>query len=130
MVALRLLGIHIFAVLAVWLGMYFPGLDIFLSFIYLIIISQEIYDLRGESLLVKGVAGLLWLGLPLILSLITYFKIISEGIFLLIFWYTPILPLLSIRTYVFSNGLPLYYYILLVSPLVFMAYFYLLVRRK
>ncbi len=130
MVALRLLSIHIFAILAVWLSMYFPGLDIFLSFIYLIIISREIYDLRWEPLLIKGIAGLLWLSLPLILSLITYFKIISEGIFLLIFWYTPILPIISIKAYVFSNGVPLYYYILLVSPLVFTVYFYLLVRRK
>ncbi len=130
MIGFSLLGIHVFACLAIWLSTYFPGLDIFLSFLYLIIITREICDLRGTSLRTKYLAGVLWLGLPLILSFITYFNLIAESIFLLIFYFTPLLPLISIKPYVFSNGTPLYYYVLLVLPFVLIVYFYLLVKEK
>lgn len=127
---IRLLGIHVFAVLAVWLGSYMAGLDIVLSLIYLIVISMEIKSLQKESYLTRGITALLWLGIPAFLSLITVFRLSDIGIFILEFWFTPILPILSLKPYVFPSGRPLYYYALLWLPVVMAVHFCCLIKSE
>lgn len=126
----RLLAIHIFAVLAIWLSTYIVGLDIILSLVYLVVISMEIRDLRKESVITKRIAALLWLGIPITLSIMTDFNLNSLAIFILEFWFTPILPILSLKPYVFASGRPLYYYILIYLPVVMAIHFFLLVRER
>ncbi len=123
---LRLLGVHLFAALAIWLSTYVVGLDIFLSWLYLIIITGEVKSLREEKVEVKWLGALLWLMPPLLLSFMTVFHLNNLTIFLLSFWYTPLLPLLSIKPYLFANGVPLYYYFLVTLPILFSMHFYLL----
>lgn len=127
---IRLLGIHIFAVLAIWLSTYLPGLDILLSLVYLAVINMEIRSLEKETIITKGIAALLWLGIPAYLSIITSFRLSDIGIFLLEFWFTPILPILSLKPYVFDSGRPFYYYALIWLPVVMAVHFFLLVRRR
>lgn len=126
----RLLGIHFFAALAIWLSTYIVGLDILLSLVYLVVISMEISSLRKEPVVTKSIAGLLWLGIPIILSIMTGFKLSSLAIFILEFWFTPILPILSLKPYVFASGRPLYYYILIYLPFIMVFHFILLTRKR
>ena len=126
---LGLLGIHFFAALAIWLSTYIVGLDIFLSLVYLLIISVEVKSLQKEPLKVKWWAAALWLSIPLILSFMTFFNLSGMTIFLLEFWYTPVLPLLSLKPYLFDSGRPLYYYILIILPLIFSLHFYGLTKK-
>ncbi|NLJ72515.1 MAG: hypothetical protein GX333_05855 [Syntrophomonadaceae bacterium] len=124
-IASRILVIHFFAILAVWLSTYIVGLDIFMSLLYIVVISIEIYSLKNENKKIKWLSGILWLAIPLLLSILTIFKLYSLGIFLLVFWFTPIIPLISLKTYFFANY-PLYYYILVGLPFILILYFYLL----
>ncbi|NLB89292.1 MAG: hypothetical protein GX790_08730 [Syntrophomonadaceae bacterium] len=128
--AIRLLIIHVFAALAIWLCTYIAGLDIILSLVYLVVISMEISSIKNESLLTKGVTALLWLGIPTLLSIITSFRLSNIGIFILEFWFTPILPILSLKPYVFESGRPLYYYALIWLPVLMAVHFFLLTRRR
>lgn len=126
---LRLLGIHLFAALAIWLSTYIVGLDILLSLLYLTIITGEVKSLREEKTMIKGLAAFFWLLPPLLLSFMTVFHLNYLTIFLLGFWYTPLLPLLSIKPYLFASGIPLYYYFLVSLPLLFSIHFYFLTRK-
>ncbi len=121
----RLLIIHFFAILAVWLSTYLVGLDILMSLLYIVVISIEIYNLRYENKKVKWLSGILWLALPLLLSVLTIFKLYNLAIFLLVFWFTPIIPLISLKTSFFANY-PFYYYVLVSLPFILILYFYLL----
>lgn len=125
-IAFRLFFIHIFAILAIWLSTYIVGLDVFLSLVYFVVISWEVYSLRGEPKQVKWLTALLWLGIPVILSFLTIFNLSNLSIFLLGFWFTPLLPILSIKIIIIANR-PLYYYILIWLPFILALYFYLLI---
>lgn len=133
-IALRLYFIHIFAWLAVWLAMYYPGLDLIMSIIYVMIITAEIRSLHRCSRRLKWGSFLIWQAPGIIFSLISliswsWWGLKQYGFFLLQFWYTPVVPLLSLVHWT-VDGYPLYYYLLLGMPLLFFAFFMLLVHNK
>jgi len=131
---LRLYFIHIFAFFAVGLSMYYPPWDIVLAILYLTIIGREACSLRNLTTKTKVSIILTWQGpavllLILILSGITFLDIKNYSFFIMLFWYTPLLPFLSVLPRLVINGLPLYYYILLSLPF-FMSIFHFLLSRK
>ncbi|HZK43490.1 MAG TPA: hypothetical protein VFC73_04310 [Syntrophomonadaceae bacterium] len=127
---IRLFFIHFSAALAIWLSTYIVGLDILLSLIYILIISFEISSLKKQKVPTKLMAGTLWIGIPLTLSILTSLKLSNITIFILEFWYTPILPIISFKPYIFSSGFPLYYYILIWLPAILFIHFYLLTKKR
>lgn len=118
----RLYFIHLFAWLAVWMAMSISGLDIVLSLLYVYIVVKENTLLRGYSA-GKRLAGLIfWQGPAAFLSLVSISSWALGGLkeyafFMLEFWYTPLLPLLSLSGGML-NGRPYYYYLLLGMPLI------------
>jgi len=114
----RIYFLHLTAILAVWLGMYFPGLDIILAILYLVFLWQEgRYSLRllnnpEKVILVAGI----WQtpGLILAVSVLTGLDTLAEFayyfVFMLELWLTPVLPLISaIPTFTIFDK-PFYYY--------------------
>lgn len=127
---LRLYTIQIFSFLAVWLSTYYPGMDILLSLVYLAVICWEARSIINFNRTQKVLTALLWQGPAAIISLIFVTGInvpvlSNNAIFLLEFWSTPLLPLLSIQVLTFMNR-PLYYYLLLTLPVLTGIYYYLL----
>lgn len=128
---LRLYCIHIFACLAIALSMYFPGLDLALAIIYLISIGIEA-GLNHSCTRVRVLVIILIWQLPgLILSLTSIAPAGMWGqanyaFFILEFWYTPLVPLLSCLSGWVIQGKPLYYYLLLGAPIIIGGYYYLL----
>lgn len=126
---IRLYLLQISAFLAIWFSTYYPGLDILLAFVYLIII-------RIEAGLVKGYPrrkilrlALIWQGPAAFLGLLVmgdfYVKALGENaIFLLEFWSTPLLPLLTPLTGFNYFNHPLYYYMLPAMPWLTGIYYY------
>ncbi|MDO4540724.1 MAG: hypothetical protein Q4B48_06475 [Syntrophomonadaceae bacterium] len=98
----RLMLIHLFAVLAVWLAMYYPGLDIALAVLYLLMVLLEfaaVWQWGGkwwQSLLLL----IVW-QLPLLVCVVTFWSgsYSAESILYWAFaqqmWLTPLLPLLA-----------------------------------
>jgi hypothetical protein len=136
---LRLYALHLGGILAVWLGMYFPGVDIGLALLYLFVINWEgRYAATGLKGPFKQVAvAILWqmpgfvlagsvlLGLDQLTDFAYYF------IFILELWVTPLLPLVSLIPLVKMAGYPLYYYFLfLLVPLMGLIYLEPLVFRQ
>jgi hypothetical protein len=117
---LRIYSIHIAAILAVWLGMYFPGLDVLLAVVYMFCIWRE--GVYGAAILqspwkVAAVAGFwqlpgfilggsVWLGLEQWADSAYY------AIFILQLWQTPVLPLISLLPQSVGLEKPLYYYLI------------------
>lgn len=125
----RLYSIHIFAFLAVWLSMFFPGLDILLSIMYLLIVG---YTGRTTQVncLQKFAVIVCWQGPGAIMSILISLKMVwldlsNYSYFIMEFWYTPVIPLLSLVTAKMPNGYPLYYYLLLFMPIILSLYFLL-----
>jgi len=117
----RLYLIHIFAVIAIWLSTYYPGLDILLAIIYLYIIAREAgfkEDLKWKQ---AGIVVLLWQlpGLILVLLLL----INPFAVFFLQIWCTPLLPLLSLIKGIVIGEKFSHYIVLLCIPLFFIAYY-------
>jgi hypothetical protein len=133
-IILRLYFIHIFAWLAVWLAMHYPGLDLVLAIMYLLIISAEIRSLRRYAKGVSWSSFLIWQAPGIVFSLIisipwSWWGLKEYSFFLLQFWYTPMVPLLSLLHWTIA-GHPLYYYLLLGMPLLLAILFALLVRNR
>jgi len=132
---LRLYLLQIFAFLAIWLGSYYPGLDTLLVLLYLILLSMEArlsckYN-RSKKLLII----LYWQGPAVLLSLIIagdfYIKILSQNaIFMLEFWSTPLLPLIVPFAEINYPNRPLYYFVILASPVIVGIYYYILSCRN
>lgn len=125
----QLYSVHIFAFLAVWLSMFFPGLDILLSIIYLLIVGY-ISRMPQSSCMQRVTVAACWQGPGIILSVlihshIAWLDISNYCYFIMEFWYTPVIPLLSLITLKMPNGYPLYYYLLLFMPLIMSLYFFL-----
>ncbi|HOB11652.1 MAG TPA: hypothetical protein PLM20_00890 [Syntrophomonadaceae bacterium] len=130
----RLYFIHIFAWLAVWLATYYPGLDIVLAVLYLLIITMQIRSLGGETKCRAIKVFLIWQAPGIVFSLISllpwsWWGIKEYAFFLLMFWYTPVVPLLSLLQWVVA-GYPIYYYLLLAMPLIYGLIFMVLTRIK
>ncbi len=128
---LRLYLIHIGAFLAVGLSTYYPPWDILLVFIYLLIIGLEARTLkmwspgsRWKIILAWQGPGILLLGL--IISNLTIWDLSNYAFFIMLFWYTPLMPLLSLLPGIIWRGWPLYYYLLLALPFIMAGYHYFL----
>jgi hypothetical protein len=133
-IVLRLYFVHIFAWLAVWLAMYYPGLDLLLSMVYLLIVAAEIRPLRRCSNGLKWGSFLIWQAPGIIFALISllpwsWWGLKEYGFFLLQFWYTPVVPLLSLLHLTIAEY-PLYYYLLLGMPLLLAFFFMCFVHNK
>lgn len=133
---LRIYLLHIFAVLAVWLGMYFPGLDLGLSILYLIILREE--GKHSAKLLnnwKQGLVAVIWqlpgifLGTSVVMGWDRLTDFAYYFIFILELWLTPILPLVSLLPVWTILDRPIYYYCFFVTvPL--LALFYYVSGRK
>lgn len=122
---LRLYMIHLFAILAVWLATYYPGLDVVLAVLYLLVVVREVRYHQSKSRWRIFVVVLTWQLTGLFFSLIilarcTMLELYNYAIFVLELWYTPILPFLSMLP-TGSLEKPLYYYALLGMPLLYVA---------
>lgn len=125
----RLYLLQISAFLAIWFSTYFPGLDYLLTVVYLIIVSIEANRLKGFARSQILLITIIWQGPAALLSILVianlYFYALSDNaIFLLEFWSTPILPLLTSLGYFNYLNKPLYYYMLLAMPCLLGLYYY------
>lgn len=124
---------NISAILAVWLAMYYPGLDIILSLFYLALLWEEgryanrVIRNNKKHALVAGIsqlpgfilAGSVILGLDRLTDFAYYF------VFILELWVTPVLPLVSLLPAWPIMERPLYYYLLFIMVPILAIYYYL-----
>lgn len=114
----HLLLLHLLMVLLVSLALYFPGLDLLLSCLYLILLTALAWNLGKDSRLslpATAVAGLI-AQLPGFLLTIasrdSYLGLAAGPTywpFVLQLWHTPFLPLLSLFPFPVAGGLSLAY---------------------
>jgi len=133
----RIYLLHITAFLAIWMGMYFPGLDIVLSVLYLILLWEE--GKSSSRMLLnhkkQALVAMLWqlpgfiLSVSVILGLDQLTDFAYYFIFILELWQTPILPLISIIPVWTILDKPLYYYLLFMMVPVMAVYYYLPARK-
>lgn len=124
------------AILAVWLGMYYPGLDIVLALLYLVIIWWEA-SYKNMSLIGQCLVGFVWqlpalfLSLSIIMGLDQATDFSYYYVFMLQLWHTPILPLTTLLPDLIRLDKPLYYYELFIfAPLLWTIYMLPWFRRK
>jgi len=134
---LRLYFFHISAILAVWLAMYFPGLDIVLALLYLVLLWEEgkyTYRVLRNPKRQALIAGIWQLpGLILAVSVILRLDRLTDFAYYFVFalelWVTPILPLISlIPTWIILER-PIYYFLLFMMVPILAVYYYLPVHR-
>jgi hypothetical protein len=128
--------IQLTAILAVWLGMYYPGLDIVLAFFYLLIIWKEASS-ESVSFIRQFLIGFVWqvpamfLSLTLLLGLDQSTDFSYYYIFILQLWHTPLLPLTTLLPNLIYMERPFYYYeLFLFAPLLWIIYLLPLVIHK
>lgn len=129
---IRIYVIHISAIIAIALSTYYPGLDIILSILYVLIvfgeanfIFQKIANIKKQALI-----ALIW-QLPGLLLVLQIFDVISllellqyYDLFILEIWHTPLLPILSLLPACEVLEKPLYYYVLFILiPFLLLLYF-------
>lgn len=129
----RLYFIHIFAFLAVAISTYYPPWDIILSLLYLLVIGSEARSLRDFSSNSRRLVILTWQapGILLFLLVISHtaiWDLSNYAYFIMLFWYTALVPMLSLLPGIVWRGWPLYYYILLALPFIMTAYHFILSR--
>jgi len=114
---LRIYVLHLSAILAIWLGTYYPGVDIALSILYLLLLwaegqhSWQILHSRWKQALIAAfwqlpgflLAGTILSGLDRLTEFAYYF------VFILEIWHTPVLPLISLLPVGTIWGIPIYY---------------------
>ena len=126
---LRLYCIHLFAVIAVAVSTYYPGLDIALAILYIIIIGREAAGntlTRGKSMITALSLHLPGFVLVMItLSGISQGDLSSYAMFILQYWYIPLIPLISLTSHVSLSGMPLYNFVLLLLPVLMSLYYYM-----
>ncbi|MDI9479744.1 MAG: hypothetical protein ACOXZ6_12065 [Syntrophomonadaceae bacterium] len=133
-IILRLYSIHIFAWLAIWLAMFWPGVDLILSIIYLVIVAAEFRSWGRHSKGLGWGSFFIWQAPGFVFALASltpwsWWGLKEYAFFLLEFWYTPVVPLLSLLNWAIA-GYPLYYYALLATPLLFAIFFMVIVLSK
>jgi hypothetical protein len=136
---LRLYGLHLGGILAVWLGMYYPGADVVLALLYLLVIFYEGRYAANhiKSPYYQAVIALLWqapgfvLAGSVLLGLDRFTDFAYYFIFILELWVTPILPLVSLLPLFKIAGYPLYYYFLfMLVPIMGLIYLWPAFRQK
>lgn len=134
----RIYIIHLSAILAIWLAMYYPGLDVILSILYLLLLWEEgKYTLRTfRSPLKQKIIAVIWqlpgiiLGSSVILGLDRLTDFAYYFVFILELWVTPVLPLVSLLPAWSILDRPLYYYLLFVMVPLLAVYYCLPLFRK
>jgi len=129
---IRIYIIHISAIIAVALSTHYPGWDIILSILYILIvygeahyISQKIGNIKKQALI-----ALIW-QLPGLLLCFQILEIINLSeflqhydLFILEIWHTPLLPILSLLPAGEGWEKPLYYYLFFILiPFLLILYF-------
>jgi len=123
------LFVQIFAIPAIFLSTYYPGLDICFSCLYLLVIGIEANRTRNKPQKYKILIPLIWQGPGLVLSIISLMDLNSYSLFILQFWHTPVIPLLSLWQKPLSTLKPLYYYLLLIMSLFLGAFYYIFAAK-
>lgn len=116
------------AILAVWLGMYYPGLDILLAGLFLWVIWKEAGE-KSFSLLQQGLVAITW-QLPALFLLLSVLLGLDKTtdfsyyfIFMLQLWHTPLLPLATVLPDLLQLDRPFYYYeLFIMTPLLWVVY--------
>ncbi len=126
---MRLYTIQLAAILAVWLGMYYPGLDIILAGLFLLVVWGEA-DYQRFSWLQQSLIAIIWqlpaffLSMSVLLGLDKATDFSYYFIIMLQLWHTPLLPLTTVQPDLLQLDKPFYYYELFVmTPLLWMVYF-------
>lgn len=116
------------AILAVWLGMYYPGLDILLAGLFLWVIWKEAGE-KSFSLLQQSLVAITWqlpalfLSLSVLLGLDKNTDFSYYFIFMLQLWHTPLLPLTTVLPDLLQLDRPFYYYeLFIMTPLLWVVY--------
>lgn len=125
---IRLYFIHITAIAAGILSSYFSGLDIIVAFLYVLIIGIEARRAYQLSRRKQILTALIWQapGLFLAFILITsnnFLGVYEYAIFIIQFWLTPLLGLISLAGVYLYLDKPLYYYLLIYLPLICSLYY-------
>ncbi|NLO21139.1 MAG: hypothetical protein GX119_03975 [Syntrophomonadaceae bacterium] len=125
---IRLYFIHITAVAAGILSSYFPGMDIIVALLYLLIIGMEARRAYKLPWWKQGMTALIWQapGLFFALILITTFDfmgVYEYAIFIIQFWLTPLLGLVSLSGVYLYLDKPIYYYLLICLPFISSLYY-------
>lgn len=130
---LRVYCLHISAILAIWLAMYFPGLDIVLSILYFYLLWAEgkysqrmLHNHQSQALtaLIWQLPGFILVG-SVLLSLDVVADFAYYFIFILELWDTPVLPLVSLLPAWTILDRPVYYYLLFLTVPGLAYYYYL-----
>lgn len=116
------------AILAVWLGMYYPGLDILLAGLFLWVIWKEAGE-KSFTLLQQGLVAITW-QLPALFLLLSVLLGLDKTtdfsyyfIFMLQLWHTPLLPLTTVLPDLLQLDRPFYYYeLFIMTPLLWVVY--------
>ncbi|MBP1760561.1 MAG: hypothetical protein H6Q64_103 [Firmicutes bacterium] len=116
--------------------MYYPGLDIVLALLYLLIIWWEA-SYKNLSLFLQCLVGLAWqlpalyLSLSIIMGLDQATDFSYYFVFMLQLWHTPVMPLATLMPNLIRLDKPFYYYELFVfAPLLWTIYLLPWFRRK
>lgn len=120
----RLYFIQIFAFSAVSLSTFFPGLDLLLSLLYIVVLIFEGRNHSEMTIYQKSSVFFLWQGPAMFMSIyvlgdLTFANLDDYAIFALQFWTAPLLPWWSLLNVPTPGSYPLYYYYVLASPLLF-----------
>lgn len=112
------------------IAIYFPGLDLALTLVFCLVIAGEAIIYRDEIWWRNLLIILIWQLPGLVLSMLCLLPadswgVANYGFFILQFWYTPLVPLLSCLHEYILLGKPVYYYLLLAMPVILGLYFYL-----
>lgn len=130
---MRIYIIQVTAILAVWLAMYFPGLDVVLAALYLWLVWAEARQAAAKmgSLVKQTVIAAAWQlpGIVMGFSLLTGLDRLTEFayyfVFMLELWQTPVLPWLSLLPLWTLNGWPVYYIMIFVLVAVLLGIYML-----
>lgn len=116
--------------------MYFPGLDIALALLYLLVIWLEAKHCQ-LSPVQQGIVGFIWqvpalfLSLSILLGLDQSTDFSYYFVFILQLLHTPILPLTTLLPTLVMPDKPLYYYLLfIIAPLLWTVYLLPSLNRK
>lgn len=116
--------------------MYFPGLDIILALLYVLIIWWEAKHSQ-LSLIQQSLVGFLWqmpaifLSLGILLGLDQSTDLSYYSIFILQLWHTPVLPFSTLLPALVLLDKPLYYFeLFLMAPLLWAVYLLPRFNRK
>lgn len=131
--ALRLYSIQICAFITIALGLFFQSLDLILTLAYLAILVLESWNQREFRFCQSLLLAFIWQGPALFMSIYVYNDLSCGGLnnyafFVLQFWGTPLIPLWSLISHRLLGAYPLYYYLVIASPLL-LAMIYLIFNR-